>query len=73
MRRSRLSGRTLQQQYHFNIEEIDVTFRPEVIRAMGLRRVPVLGANGKTLVGNATSARIAEFLRTAAEVQDATG
>ena len=53
----------LQRQHPFKVEEIDVTFRPEVIRAKGLRSVPVLEANGRLLVGNATSAQIAEFLR----------
>lgn len=60
--------KALQRERQFEIEEIDVTFRPEIIRAKGLRSVPVLEADGKLLVGNATSARIAEFLRTAAKV-----
>jgi glutaredoxin len=62
----------LQRQHQFEVEEIDVTFRPEIIRANGLRSVPVLEANGRLLVGNATSKQIAEFLRTAATVQTAT-
>ena len=53
----------LQRHGRFEIEEVDVTFRPEVIRAKRLRSVPVLEANGRLLVGNATSAQIAEFLR----------
>jgi glutaredoxin len=53
----------LQQDNRFEIQEIDVTFRPEIVRAKGLRSVPVLEANGRFLVGNATSARIAEFLK----------
>jgi glutaredoxin len=52
----------LQQQHPFEVEEVDVTFRPEIIRAKGLRSVPVLEAAGHVLVGNATSAQIAEFL-----------
>ena len=60
----------LQRQHRFEIEEVDVTFRPEIIRAKGLRSVPVLEANGRLLVGNATSARIAEFLRTSASVRN---
>jgi glutaredoxin len=55
----------LQRQRPFEIEEVDVTFRPEIIRAKRLRSVPVLEANGRLLVGNATSARIAEFLGSA--------
>jgi glutaredoxin len=55
----------LQQLSPFEIEEVDVTFRPEIIRAKRLRSVPVLEVNGQLLVGNATSAQIAGFLRTA--------
>ena len=56
----------LQRQNPFDVQEVDVTFRPEVIRAKGLRSVPVLEANGRLLVGNATTAQIAEFLKGAA-------
>ena len=63
----------LQRQNPFEVEEVDVTFRPEIIRAKGLRSVPVLEVNGRQLVGNATSAQIAEFLTTGANVQDVTG
>jgi glutaredoxin len=59
----------LQRQHRFEVTEVDVTFRPEVIRTKGLRSVPVLEANGRRLVGNATSAQIAEFLRTSASVR----
>lgn len=55
----------LQRHTSLEIREIDVTFRPEIIRAKGLRSVPVLEANGQLLVGNATSAQIVEFLKTA--------
>lgn len=56
----------LQRQFPFELKEVDVTFRPELIRAKGLRSVPVLEANDRLLVGNSTSAQIADFLRTAA-------
>lgn len=59
----------LQRHNRFEVEEIDVTFRPDIIRTKGLRSVPVLEANGRLLVGNATSAQIAEFLRTSADGQ----
>ncbi len=52
----------LQRRSNFEIREVDVTFRPEIVRAKGLRSVPVLEANGHLLVGNATSAQIVEFL-----------
>jgi glutaredoxin len=57
----------LQRQRQFDVEEVDVTFRPEIVRAKGLRSVPALEANGRLLVGNATSAQIVEFLRTSAD------
>ena len=58
----------LQGRSSFEVREIDVTFRPEVVRAKGLRSVPVLEANGQLLVGNATSAQIVEFLEKAGKV-----
>ena len=52
----------LQQRLGFAIDEIDVTFRPDLIRAKGLRSVPVVEANGQVLVGNATSQQLVAFL-----------
>jgi glutaredoxin len=52
----------LQRDHPFEVDEVDVTFRPEVIRAVGIRSVPVLESEGRLLVGNATSAQIAAFL-----------
>ena len=63
----------LQRQAGFEVEEIDVTFRPDVVRAKGLRSVPVVEANGHVLVGNATSAQLADFLRGAANPGRPTG
>jgi len=63
----------LQRQHRFEIEEVDVTFRPEIIRAKGIRSVPVLEANGRLLVGNATSAQIVEFLRADPSSRDVGG
>lgn len=53
----------LRQQHRFDMREIDVTFRPELVRAKGIRSIPVVEVNGRTLVGNATSAQLADFLR----------
>src|SRR5512147_3040950 len=41
----------LQRHSRFEVVEVDVTFRPEIIRAKGLRSVPVLEADGRLLVG----------------------
>jgi glutaredoxin len=59
----------LQKRTEFEVREIDVTFRPDIVRAKGLRSVPVLEANGHLLVGNATSAQIAMFLEHAREAR----
>jgi len=56
----------LRRQSDFELDEVDVTFRPEVVRAKGLRSVPVVEAGGRQLVGNATSEQLAAFLREAA-------
>jgi len=46
----------------FDLEEIDVTFRPQLVLRKGIRSVPVVEAGGRLLVGNATSAQLAAFL-----------
>jgi len=52
----------LQRDLHFELREIDVTFRPDVIRGKGLRSVPVIEMDGRFLAGNATSQQLAAFL-----------
>jgi glutaredoxin len=52
----------LQENSGFELEEVDVTFRPDLVRAKGLKGVPVVEANGQLLVGNATSQQLAAFL-----------
>jgi glutaredoxin len=56
----------LRRHSDFELKEVDVTFRPDVIRAKGVRSVPVVEANGRLLVGNATSEQLAQFLKAAA-------
>ena len=63
----------LQRQSGFEVEEVDVTFRPDVVRAKGLRSVPVVEANGRLLVGNATSAQLAAFLGGTANTERPSG
>ena len=58
--RQRLAS--LRRALDFELEEIDITFRPELVRRKGFRSVPVLEAAGAHLVGNATSADLAAFL-----------
>ena len=57
----------LQQKSGLEFEEVDVTFRPRVVRAKGFQSVPVVEANGQFLVGNVTSAQLVSFLKQAAE------
>ncbi len=52
----------LQSELHFELEEIDVTFRQDKIKEKGLRSVPVIESNGRYWVGNATTAQLVEFL-----------
>jgi glutaredoxin len=52
----------LQKSMGFELHEVDVTFQPQIIRAKGLRSVPVIEANDRVLVGNVTSQRLAEFI-----------
>jgi glutaredoxin len=56
----------LQRRMGFELEEVDVTFRLELIRAKGLRSVPVVEADGRTLIGNATSEALAALVFEAA-------
>ena len=56
----------LKQQMPFELEEVDVTFRPQIVKQKGLRRVPVTEAGGRFLVGNVTSTQLAAFLTEAA-------
>jgi glutaredoxin len=62
--RRRLAG--LQGRFGFTVQEIDVTFRPDLVREKGIRSVPVIEAAGRLWTGNATSAQLADFLTEAA-------
>ena len=57
----------LKQDLGFEYEEVDVTFRPKIILAKDVRSLPLIEANGRFLVGNATSEQLAAFLKEAAE------
>ena len=47
----------------FEMEEKDVTFRPRLLAAKGIRSVPVVETGGRYLVGNATSEKLLAFLK----------
>jgi len=52
----------LQRNLEFQLEEVDITFKPNLIKEKGFRSVPVIEKDGKYLVGNATSAQLIAFL-----------
>jgi hypothetical protein len=55
----------LQAEIQFALEIVDVTLRPDILLAKGYAAVPVIEAGSRRLVGNATSAQLAELLRAA--------
>lgn len=52
----------LQQVMDFTLEKIDVTLKPQIVLSKGIRSVPVVEVGGKRLVGNLTTAQLAEFI-----------
>ncbi len=50
-----------------DLEEVDITFWPEIVKAKGFRSVPVVEADGRYWVGNATTAQLVEFVTKAQE------
>jgi hypothetical protein len=53
----------------FSLEEVDVTLRPGVLMAKGIRAVPVVEAGDRLLTGNATSEQLAELISARAPSQ----
>ena len=52
----------LREQMEFSLEEVDVTLKPGVLMAKGIRAVPVVEAGERLLTGNATSEQLAELI-----------
>ena len=52
----------LQRDLEFKLKEIDITFRPSLIKEKSFRSVPVIELDGNYWVGNATSAQIFSFI-----------
>ena len=52
----------VQKNLEFQLEEVDITFKPNLIKEKGFRSVPVIEKDGKYLVGNATSVQLNSFL-----------
>ncbi len=54
--------KALRDELGFELKEIDLTFRPELARAKGIRSVPVVEAEGRFLHGNATTSQLAALI-----------
>ena len=52
----------LQRDLKFELQEIDITFKPSLIKEKGFQSVPVIEIGGDYWVGNATSAQILSFI-----------
>jgi glutaredoxin len=52
----------LKNELGFQLREIDVTFRLDLVLSKGLKAVPVVEANGRCKTGNATSVELLAFL-----------
>jgi hypothetical protein len=47
---------------NFSLEEVDITLRPGILVAKGIRAVPVVEVGDRRLDGNATSAQLADLI-----------
>jgi glutaredoxin len=47
----------------FDLEEVDVTLKPNLLRAKGISAVPVVEVAGRKWIGNATSEQLASLIR----------
>lgn len=54
--------RDLQSTMGFELEEVDVTLKPELIRRKGIRAVPVVEAGRRRRAGNATTRELVDLL-----------
>jgi glutaredoxin len=52
----------LKPQMDISLREIDVTLKPDLLIAKGIRAVPVVEVGDRRLAGNATSAQLAELI-----------
>ena len=52
----------LQTVMEFTLERIDLTLQPQMVVSRGIRSVPVVEVGGQRLVGNLTTAQLAEFI-----------
>jgi len=53
----------LQAEMGFDLEEVDVTLKPDLLIAKGIRAVPVVEVGDQRIVGHATSNQLATLIR----------
>jgi len=58
--KTRLNG--LQSKMGFDLKEIDITFKPDILIAKGIRALPVVEVGEARWVGNGTSEQLAAFI-----------
>lgn len=59
--KSRLQA--LQERMGFELREVDVTLRPDLLKGKGIRAVPVVEVEGRTLAGHATTQELAALIQ----------
>jgi glutaredoxin len=52
----------LKSRMSFELKEVDVTFKPELLISKGIRALPVIEIGGAFRVGNGTSQELAQFI-----------
>ena len=52
----------LQSNLEFKLNEVDITFKPNLIKEKGFRSVPIIEMDGEYWFGNATSVQLLSFL-----------
>jgi glutaredoxin len=57
----------LQAKMGFDLNEIDITFKPDLLISKGIRALPVVEVGATHWVGNATSEQLAIFIRSNTE------
>jgi glutaredoxin len=63
----------LQEKMAFDLEEVDVTLRPALLIAKGIRAVPVVEVGEQRLIGHATSEQLAALIRNGPSKQKTNG
>jgi len=53
----------LQAEMGFDLEKVDVTLKPDLLIAKGIRAVPVVEVGEQQIVGHATSSQLATLIR----------